>query len=143
GLALALRAGAATLTPSTDPGGAAFGPFHGSLHGPSHCPFHGPFRAEGVPLNTIAETGERIAPPAASAELFGHPRGLAYIAFTEAWERFSFYGMQALLVLYMSGYLLQPGVVEQVAGLDRKSTRLNSSHVKISYAVFCLKKKKN
>src|SRR5690606_41857891 len=30
-----------------------------------------------------------------------------------------------------------PGVVE-----DRKSTRLNSSHVKISYAVFCLKKKK-
>src|SRR5438067_6912911 len=29
------------------------------------------------------------------------------------------------------------------AGLDRKSTRLNSSHVSISYAVFCLKKKKN
>src|SRR5690606_40095022 len=29
------------------------------------------------------------------------------------------------------------------AHLDRKSTRLNSSHVKISYAVFCLKKKKN
>src|SRR5437868_8555042 len=28
-------------------------------------------------------------------------------------------------------------------GLDRKSTRLNSSHVSISYAVFCLKKKKN
>src|SRR5690554_7277001 len=28
-------------------------------------------------------------------------------------------------------------------GLDRKSTRLNSSHVRISYAVFCLKKKKN
>src|SRR5436309_7809953 len=29
-----------------------------------------------------------------------------------------------------------------VGGLDRKSTRLNSSHVKISYAVFCLKKKR-
>src|SRR5690606_41933447 len=29
-----------------------------------------------------------------------------------------------------------------LAGIDRKSTRLNSSHVKISYAVFCLKKKK-
>src|SRR5690606_42085216 len=29
------------------------------------------------------------------------------------------------------------------SGIDRKSTRLNSSHVKISYAVFCLKKKKN
>src|SRR3712207_6913887 len=32
------------------------------------------------------------------------------------------------------------GVVE---GIDRKSTRLNSSHANISYAVFCLKKKKN
>src|SRR5690606_39885063 len=31
----------------------------------------------------------------------------------------------------------------QVGGVDRKSTRLNSSHVKISYAVFCLKKKKD
>src|SRR5690606_42157265 len=31
----------------------------------------------------------------------------------------------------------------RLAGGDRKSTRLNSSHVKISYAVFCLKKKKN
>src|SRR5207302_9455314 len=30
----------------------------------------------------------------------------------------------------------------RMCGLDRKSTRLNSSHVKISYAVFCLKKKK-
>src|SRR5436309_10530680 len=30
-----------------------------------------------------------------------------------------------------------------LAPVDRKSTRLNSSHVKISYAVFCLKKKKN
>src|SRR5690606_40424153 len=31
---------------------------------------------------------------------------------------------------------------DEIAVLDRKSTRLNSSHVKISYAVFCLKKKK-
>src|SRR5256886_4992811 len=30
-----------------------------------------------------------------------------------------------------------------LAGTDRKSTRLNSSHSQISYAVFCLKKKKN
>src|SRR5690606_41762422 len=33
------------------------------------------------------------------------------------------------------------GVDIPVDGIDRKSTRLNSSHVKISYAVFCLKKK--
>src|SRR2546430_11704318 len=32
--------------------------------------------------------------------------------------------------------------IDQQAGLDRKSTRLNSSHSQISYAVFCLKKKK-
>src|SRR5690606_38462853 len=33
--------------------------------------------------------------------------------------------------------------INRIEGRDRKSTRLNSSHVKISYAVFCLKKKKN
>src|SRR5436305_15320628 len=33
------------------------------------------------------------------------------------------------------------GLVAVVSGRDRKSTRLNSSHVRISYAVFCLKKK--
>ena len=46
----------------------------------------------------------------------GHPRGLGYIAFTEAWERFSYYGMQALLVLYMVNRLLHPGHIEHVAG---------------------------
>src|SRR5438876_2332069 len=46
----------------------------------------------------------------------GHPRGLGYIAFTEAWERFSYYGMQALLVLYMVNRLLHPGHIEHIAG---------------------------
>src|SRR5699024_12725332 len=40
-----------------------------------------------------------------------------------------------------SGNYLLRAFVEQVMVLDRKSTRLNSSHVSISYAVFCLKKK--
>src|SRR3712207_7685897 len=35
------------------------------------------------------------------------------------------------------------GVADDVRVLDRKSTRLNSSHANISYAVFCLKKKQN
>src|SRR5690242_21199496 len=43
------------------------------------------------------------------------------------------------------GFLFNPGApsefVERPANLDRKSTRLNSSHMSISYAVFCLKKK--
>src|ERR1051325_3408663 len=46
----------------------------------------------------------------------GHPRGLGYIAFSEAWERFSYYGMQTLLVLYMVNRLLHPGHVERIAG---------------------------
>jgi POT family proton-dependent oligopeptide transporter len=37
----------------------------------------------------------------ASRELLGHPRGLATLFFTEMWERFSYYGMRALLVLFM------------------------------------------
>jgi POT family proton-dependent oligopeptide transporter len=47
---------------------------------------------------------------------FGEPRALGYLAFTEAWERFSFYGMAALLVLYMTHSLLLPGHVEHIAG---------------------------
>jgi POT family proton-dependent oligopeptide transporter len=49
-------------------------------------------------------------------EILGHPRGLAYLVFAEAWERFSFYGMQALLVLYMGQQLFLPGHIEHVAG---------------------------
>jgi proton-dependent oligopeptide transporter, POT family len=47
----------------------------------------------------------------------GHPRGLYYLSATELWERFSFYGMQALLTLYMVNQLLLPGFVENVWGL--------------------------
>jgi POT family proton-dependent oligopeptide transporter len=38
-------------------------------------------------------------------ELFGHPKGLYILFFTELWERFSFYGMRAILVLYMIAQL--------------------------------------
>jgi len=52
----------------------------------------------------------------AKGGFFGHPADLGYLAFTEAWEGFSFYGMQALLVLYMVDQLLRPGHIEGVAG---------------------------
>jgi len=59
-------------------------------------------------------------PPGAKTDsdraFLGHPRGLGYIAFTEAWERYSYYGMQTLLVLYMTKQLLLPGHVENIAG---------------------------
>jgi proton-dependent oligopeptide transporter, POT family len=47
---------------------------------------------------------------------FGHPRGLGYLAFTEAWERFSYYGMQSLLVLYMVNRLFYHPHIERIAG---------------------------
>lgn len=53
----------------------------------------------------------------AERSFFGHPRGLAYLAFTEAWERFSFYGMSALLLLYMIQHLFTPQVMGGVLGL--------------------------
>ncbi len=42
----------------------------------------------------------------ANQTLLGHPKGLFYLFFAELWERFSFYGMRALLVLYMTKQLL-------------------------------------
>jgi POT family proton-dependent oligopeptide transporter len=47
----------------------------------------------------------------------GHPKGLGYLGFTEGCERFSYYSMQTLLVLYMVKYLLVPGRMENVVGL--------------------------
>jgi len=52
----------------------------------------------------------------------GHPRGLAYLAFTELWERFSYYGMTALLALYLGKQLLLPGHAEHVLGLGALRT---------------------
>jgi POT family proton-dependent oligopeptide transporter len=48
----------------------------------------------------------------------GHPKGLGYLGFTEGCERFSYYSMQTLLVLYMVNYLLVPGRMDKVIGLD-------------------------
>jgi POT family proton-dependent oligopeptide transporter len=69
--------------------------------------------AAAEPEDAAPITGEEHAP-----QLFGHPKGLWYLAFTEAWERFSYYGMQALLVLYMVHYLLLPEHVGHVIGFD-------------------------
>ena len=56
-----------------------------------------------------------------SATWFGHPRGLATLFFTEMWERFSYYGMRALLVLFMTAAIVDPaggglGLNDKVAG---------------------------
>ncbi len=76
-------------------------------------------------------------------DFLGHPRGLGYLAFTEAWERFSYYGMQTLLVLYMTKQLLLPGHVENIAGFAAFRSLLESfrgplSTVALSSAIFGL-----
>ena len=61
-----------------------------------------------------------------SGDILGHPRALAYLFATEMWERFSYYGMRALLVLYMLKYLFVPQRANEVLGLSGlSSTRWN------------------
>ena len=63
---------------------------------------------------------------AKSAPTFlGHPIGLLWLAASEFWERFCYYGMQALLVLYLFDYLLKPGHIEQVWGFEAFRQALN------------------
>jgi len=64
--------------------------------------------------------------PPAGKDVLGHPRGLWYLVFGEAWERFSYYGMQALLVLYLTQYLLLPENVARIAGFPQFRNFLES-----------------
>jgi proton-dependent oligopeptide transporter, POT family len=54
----------------------------------------------------------------------GHPKGLGYLGFTEGCERFSYYSMQTLLTLYMVNYLLVPGRMDHVIGLNWLQTHV-------------------
>ena len=60
------------------------------------------------------------------SDLFGHPRGLTFLFATEMWERFSYYGMRALLVLYMVKFLLLPEHADAVIGLGALKQLLES-----------------
>lgn len=60
---------------------------------------------------TIQPATSNAASIAAYDKAFwGHPRGLATLFFTEIWERFSYYGMRALLILYMTADLSKGGL---------------------------------
>ena len=50
-----------------------------------------------------------LAPYVKDTSFFGHPRGLSTLFFTEMWERFSFYGLRPLLVLFMAAALAEGG----------------------------------
>jgi len=67
-------------------------------------------------VTSLGATSEAGA--ARSREFLGHPLGLSILFGTEMWERFSYYGMRALLILYLTKYLLLPGHAETVWGYD-------------------------
>ena len=69
---------------------------------------------------TIAEATPELEALAARNDraFLGHPKGLGYLAFVEGCERFSYYSMQTLLVLYMVKFLLLPDHIGAVIGLN-------------------------
>jgi POT family proton-dependent oligopeptide transporter len=54
--------------------------------------------------------GDAAASVPGDTSFFGHPRGLATLFFTEFWERFSYYGMRALLILFMTAAVAEGGL---------------------------------
>ncbi|QIL01784.1 peptide MFS transporter [Sphingomonas sinipercae] len=66
--------------------------------------------AEATPDFEVGDRNDRA--------FIGHPKGLGYLSFVEGCERFSYYSMQTLLVLYMVKYLLTPERMAGVVGLD-------------------------
>ena len=74
--------------------------------------------ANSVPLDFAAGSGLRQDVPVSASldtSFFGHPRGLQTLFFTEMWERFSYYGMRAILLLYMTAAVAAGGMGLSVA----------------------------
>ncbi len=80
--------------------------------------------SQSAPAGAATPAGPAVR--AAGRDLFGQPRGLAWLSATQFWEAFSLYGMQALLTLYMVGELLLPGHVENVIGLPATRAAIES-----------------
>jgi len=66
---------------------------------------------------TAAEATPEIDIEQSDRAFMGHPKGLGFLSFVEGCERFSYYSMQTLLVLYMVKFLLLPENIGKVAGL--------------------------
>ena len=66
-----------------------------------------------------------------NATFFGHPRGLSTLFFTEMWERFSYYGMRALLILFMTAPVA-------VGGLGYDATSAGSVYGLYTFGVYAL-----
>jgi POT family proton-dependent oligopeptide transporter len=68
-------------------------------------------------VQTRTTSSADVAEPPGGTAFFGHPRGLATLFFTEMWERASYYGMRALLILFMTAAVTgdNPGMGLEVA----------------------------
>jgi POT family proton-dependent oligopeptide transporter len=64
----------------------------------------------------------------------GHPPGLGWLSASEFWERYAYYGMQALLVLYLSHFLFTPGVIDHVWGIEPFRHALEHIYGTLDYA---------
>ena len=62
-------------------------------------------------------------------QMMGHPKGLFYLFFAELWERFSFYGMRALLTLYMVNEIF-----EALTSRDLAAAAVYASYGSLVYA---------
>ncbi len=67
----------------------------------------------GSPGDSGAATGSATLP--SQRGFFGHPRGLSTLFFTEMWERFSYYGLRAILILFMTATVADGGLGMQVS----------------------------
>src|SRR5262245_66247306 len=69
---------------------------------------------------------DRHSPKITHTHLFGHPRGLTVLFTTEMWERFSYFGMASLLVLYLVKHLLLPEHAQNILGYQAVKGALES-----------------
>jgi POT family proton-dependent oligopeptide transporter len=63
----------------------------------------------GALADPLTDHPRPAVPPSGDTSFFGQPRGLATLFFTEMWERFSYYGLRPLLVLFMAAALAEGG----------------------------------
>ena len=75
--------------------------------------------AEDAAVGAVPVPSDRAASATMDRAFFGHPAGLSTLFFTEMWERFSYYGMRAILMLYMTKSFAEGGLAfdEKYAGI--------------------------
>jgi POT family proton-dependent oligopeptide transporter len=81
----------------------------------------------------MSTTAEPATGPKERRELLGHPIGLSVLFLTEMWERFCFYGMRALLVLYVAKHLSRPEIADKVIGYHAIHDLLTSIFGKLDH----------